>query len=460
MSSINLLGSSLDVGTIVDQLIYIESEPVRRMQSQVTTLQSKVSAFQSLNTKISSLSDKLNAILFGDNDVPFVQPSSLADWLADSVFTRCTASSSDESKITVTASNANTGTYSLLVSSLASAQSMASSNFSALSSATGTGTFTITKGGEDFDVVIDSENATLSGVLNAINHANAGVTATILNDGSENPYRLVITANETGTANSFQITGALAESLGITTPIMEATDAQFTVNGVAVSNSSNSISDVISGVTLNLTAPTTEPVTITVGKDTDAIVEAFNEFISAYNEINSYINSQFTYNATTESAGVLSGDSTLRNIQGLLQNNIVTSVANQFTTYAVAGQVGVNFTRDGSLSLDEDKFREALSDNPTSVAALFLGDDTPGILSNLQSVLDGITDPLAGPIYHSTDALNQNIRLINDQISAYEERLDKQRELLTEQFSAADEALRLLSVTQTSLNNQISQLPS
>jgi flagellar hook-associated protein 2 len=457
-SSINLLSSSIDVGTIVDNLIYVDSAPVRQMQSQVTTLQSKVSAYQSLNTKISTLSDKLNGILFGDTEAPMINPSSFADWLSNSIFTQCKATSSDEAKISATASNATAGTYSIAVSSLAHAQSMASSNFSALTSETGTGAITITKGGQDYTVTIDSSNATLNGVCHAINDANAGVTATIINDGSANPYRLVIAANDTGTANSFAMTGALSEALSITTPIQGATDAQFTINGVGITKSSNSVSDAIGGVTLNLNALTTEPVTIDVKRDTDAIVQALQGFISSYNEINTNINSQFAYNATTKKAGILSGDASLRGIQSLLQNQIVRSVSNQFTTYSVAGQVGLQFNRDGSLSLDETKFQSALSANPTSVAALFLGDETPGFLSNLQNALEGITDPLSGPIYHSTDSLNKNIKGINDQISSYQERLDKEKEMLTEQFNAADQALRLLTVTQSSLSSQIAKL--
>jgi flagellar hook-associated protein 2 len=458
MSSINLLGSSIDVGTIVDNLIYADSAPVRKMQNQVSTLQSKMSSFQSLNTKISALTDKLNSILFGDTEAPFVKPSTFAGWLSDSIFTKCKATSSDEDKIAVTADNATAGSYDIMVSSLARTQSTASVNFAATTSTTDTGVITITKGGQDYTVTIDSSNATLIGVRDAINNASAGVTAAIINDGSANPYRLVISSNETGTANSFTMTGALSETLGITAPVQQAADAQFTVNSVTITSSSNSVSDAISGVTLKLKAVTANPVSISVEKDTDALIESFQGFISAYNEINSAINGQFTYNATTKKAGVLSGDATLRDIQGLLQNQIIQPVSNQFTNYSVAGQAGLQFNRDGSISLDETKFRAALESNPTSVAALFLGDDTPGVLSNLQAALEGIVDPLSGPIHHSTDSINQNIKDINDQISDYQMRLDKEREMLTAQFNKADEALRLLTVTQSSLSSQISKL--
>jgi flagellar hook-associated protein 2 len=93
-----------------------------------------------------------------------------------------------------------------------------------------------------------------------------------------------------------------------------------------------------------------------------------------------------------------------------------------------------------------------------TVASATQGVEGAGILTNLQSLVDGIADPLSGPLHYSTDSLNQNIKVLNDQISAYQERLDVQRELYTAQFNKADEALRLLTVAQTSLSSQLSKL--
>ena len=659
-SSINLISSVLDVTSIVDNLIYVESFPVRTMQSQVTTLQSRVSAFQSLNTKLSTLSDKINSLLFGTTEAPISKPYAFLDRLSDSVFAKSAVSSSDDKIISATASKATAGgAYSITVTSLAQARSMASAGFAdTTSTRTGTGTLTITTGSEDpVTVTINSSNNTLSGVRDAINSADAGVAATIINDGSATPNRLLITANDTGTANSFSIADNLSGGQALSlTQMQAATDAQFVVNGVSITKSSNTVTDVIDGVTFTLKAQTAaSPVTLKVERDLDAIVKAFNEFISSYNEVNTYIRNQFAYNSTTKMAGVLSGDSNLLRIQSTLQRQIVQSVSNPFTNYSVASQVGLKFNRDGSLSLDESQLRSALTSNFTGVAALFLGDGTPSgggitvsdgrvtyngktsatqdgtyaiqvntlaeqasvvgtqtvttlshaeiltitsgagsavvnlaqndtldtvlleinsalssqnmavtasndgtnkikvstnnygssqtvtvvsdrngstgttgfgttpvsdsgvdiagtmgghaatgngltltgatgqpeeglsltiaqtttgsygtvtiapetqgdegtsILMSLQSLLDGITDPLSGPIHNSTDALNQSIRVLNDRISEYQDRLDVRREILTLQFEKADEALRLLSVMQANLGSQIAKLSS
>jgi flagellar hook-associated protein 2 len=228
-------------------------------------------------------------------------------------------------------------------------------------------------------ITINSTNSTLRGVRDAINNANAGVTATIVNSGSSsNPYELLIRANNTGTAKSFTITpslsGGQALSFAQTQP---ATDAQFSVNGVNITKSSNTASDVIDGVTLTLKAKTDGPVIVSVAKDVDSIGSALQNFVTAYNAVNSFVSSQFTYNSTTKTAGVLAGNSTLRNVQSLLRNPFNQSVSNRYTNYRVAGQVGLEFDRNGNLTLNTSQLKDALTNNFTAVAALFLGDGTP-----------------------------------------------------------------------------------
>ncbi len=658
MSSVDVLTSAIDVESIVQNLMYIEQAPIRRMESETTTLESKVSAFQSLNSKLSTLEEKVKTILYGSGTVPLQAPYSFSERLAGSIFSTCKVSSSDEAAISaVTTDVSATGSYTISVSNLAMAQSSASVNFDDITSVeTGTGTITITAGsGDPVNITIDDSNNTLSGVRNAINAADAGVTATIINDGSASPYRLLITADDAGTANAFAIADNLSggQALGIV-EMQAAEDAQFVVNGVAITKSTNTVSDVIDGVTLTLKQETASDVRIDLETDTDAIVDSLKELVTAYNSVSSFINTQFKYNATTESAGVLSGDSTLRSIQSNLQNQILQSIQNQYSNFGVTSQIGLSFNRDGGLELDETKFRDALADNFTDVAALLLGNGTPSggatvtdsrvsytgktaatqagtydieitslaeqasatgiqtittlandetltitsgassaivnllagddlaavlskinaaltsegmdvnaeddgsgrikistdhygssydisvvsdrdtsagttgfgttpvsgsgadiegtigghsatgsgltltgaagqpeeglsltiyqtttgsygsvtlasesegdegssILLNLYSVLDGITDPLSGPIHNATDGLNRNIRMIEDRIEAYQVLLDTREALLYAQYQKADEALRLMNVTMSSLSSQIGSLSS
>lgn len=473
-TSIDLTSSVLDVGTIVDNLIYVDSAPVRNMQSQVSTLQSKMTAYQSLNTKISALSDKVSALLFGGGESPLSMPVSFNERFSGSVFAKSGVKSSDDTVISATAANATTGgDYSITVSSLAKAQTSLSSGFASPSSAAiGTGTLSITLGTTDpvtTSITIDSTNNTLNGLRDAINNTNSGVTATVINDGSaDNPYKLLIRSNNTGLANSFTIDESGlsgGQALNIGAPTQSAADASFEMNGVSITKSSNTVSDVIDGVTFTLKQETLTPVTISVSKDIDSIVSAVQDFVTAYNSVASSINSQFTYNVSTQKAGLLAGDSTLRHIQNMLQSSLTQSVSNAFTSYAVASQVGLEFNRDGTVTLNESKFRKALTENFTGVAALFLGDGTnanqdASILADMYTALDGITDPLSGPIHNATDGLNRSIRALNDMIDSYQARLDKEKIMLTDEFNRADEALKLLKVNQASLTAQLSSLSS
>lgn len=374
------MGSSIDVNTIVQNLMYVERAPIRTMESKVSTLEKKVSAYQSLNTKLSTLSGKLNELLFGSSTAPLAPPFGFLDRLSKSLFSKCAMVSSDETAISATSTTGtSSGSYAITVNSLAQAQTTVSSGFAdTTSTSIGTGTVTLTTGnGNPVLITIDSSNSTLSGLRDAINNAQAGVTATIINDGSATPYRLMLTASGTGLAGAFTIEGNLSGGQAPTfQQTQAASDAQFSINGVAISKSSNTISDVISGVTFTLKKASAGPVTLQAERDSDSVVSALKEFVSAYNEVSTFINAQFTYSAGTKDAGPLAGDPTLRRIQSMLQNPIIQSARNQYTSYAVAGQVGLEFNRDGSLTFNESKFREAFNLNPSSVAALFLGNGT------------------------------------------------------------------------------------
>jgi flagellar hook-associated protein 2 len=376
-SSIDLVNAVIDVQSIVDALIQIDSAPIQLMQNQTSTLQSQISAYQSLNTNLATLQTQVDNILYNGATAPLITPGSFAARLSGSIFSASKATSSNTNVITATAGkNAANGTYSIAVGNLAKARTDLADGFlDSDTTLTGTGTLSISIGGAPaVDVTIDSTNNTLQGVAAAINAKNAGVNAAVINDGSAQPYRLVITSSQTGIANSFTITDNLTggKALNLVNKVA-ADDAKINVNGIDISRSSNTISDVISGATLNLVSTNTSPTIVTVGADLDSMVSAMKNLVSAYNAVNSAITSQTQYNTQTKTAGVLSGDSNIRDIKDKLQSIITGIVSNSYTTYSVLSQVGVNFNRDGSLSFDESAFRSAASSNLSSVAALFLG---------------------------------------------------------------------------------------
>lgn len=468
MSSINVISGGLDVTTIVEQLMEIERQPEKLMQNLITKNNNKVTAFQNLNTKLSTLLNKINKLVYkaGDSD-SLLMPASFEDRLRQSVFSARKAASSDDMLLSATGTQGTaSGTFAITISSLAQARSMASANFADTDTTVAeAGTLVFQIGTEDpVTVAIDSSNNTLAGIRDAINAADAGVTATIINDGSADPYRLVIASNDTGTEHAFTLTDNLSGGTALAlTETQAAGDAIFTVNSIGITKSSNTISDVIDGVTLNLKAQTTSPVSVTVSTDIDSIVSAFTELATAYNDLNTFFSSQFTYNAATKTAGLLSGDSTVRSVQSKVRQLFTQSVSNDFTSFGVISQIGFSVARDGTATVNETKLRSLLSSNLEGVAGLVLGtaDSVKGeqsILVKMQTALKGITDPLTGPIHNATDSLDRSTSDLNDQISRFEDRMAFVEQQLLAQYNAADQALRLLTVTQASLSSQLSSL--
>jgi len=404
MSSINVINSGLDVQTLVDQLIKLERAPIERFERQTTNLQSKVKALQSFNTKLSTLLNKLDNALYKGETALLNVPAGFARRFAKSIFAVRNASSSDESAVlAVAAKGASVGSYAVTVSSLAKARTEASANFADTDTTrAGTGTIVIQVGTKDAVTInIDETNNTLEGVRAAINNANAGVSATILNDGSSSPYRLLLTAKGTGTANAFTVTENLTGGQALNlTETQAAVDAQFTVNGISLTKSSNTVSDVISGITFTLRATTAAPVEVTVEADTDAAIAGLKELIDAYNEVASFANSQARYNAETKQAGILAGDATLRNTILKIQDALTRQITSSFTGLRYVGEVGLRFNTDGSMSLDETKLRSALESDLTGVAALFLGDGAAGTAENIS-----VSDPRV--TYNSKTAATQ-----------------------------------------------------
>lgn len=404
MSSINVINSGLDVQTLVDQLIKLERAPIERFERQTTNLQSKVKALQSFNTKLSTLLNKLDNALYKGETALLNVPAGFARRFAKSIFAVRNASSSDESAVlAVAAKGASVGSYAVTVSSLAKARTEASANFADTDTTrAGTGTIVIQVGTKDAVTInIDETNNTLEGVRAAINNATAGVSATILNDGSSSPYRLLLTAKGTGTANTFTVTENLTGGQALNlTETQAAVDAQFTVNGISLTKSSNTVSDVISGITFTLRATTAAPVEVTVEADTDAAIAGLKELIDAYNEVASFANSQARYNAETKQAGILAGDATLRNTILKIQDALTRQITSSFTGLRYVGEVGLRFNTDGSMSLDETKLRSALESDLTGVAALFLGDGAAGTAENIS-----LSDPRV--TYNSKTAATQ-----------------------------------------------------
>jgi flagellar hook-associated protein 2 len=238
-------------------------------------------------------------------------------------------------------------------------------------------------------ITIDPSNNTLSGIRDAINSANIGVTASIINDGSASPYRLVLTSNTTGLANSMKITVTGDTALGSLLsedPTATATqsfsqtaaaqNANFTVNGVDVSKASNIVGDVMSGVTLNLVGTSSSPVTVNVNPNTSSVNQAINDFVKSFNSAIQVIQNQTSYDPATKTAGTLQGDISLSIIQSQMATMLTHTMGNGSTGFSNLTQIGLGFQKDGTIALDATKLNNALNSNYQGVANLFIAAGT------------------------------------------------------------------------------------
>ena len=235
-------------------------------------------------------------------------------------------------------------------------------------------------------VLIDSSNNTLQGVADAINKASLGVTATIVSDGSAKPYHLVLTSNKTGENASMKISlsgdgsnppdAALQSLLGYDpagSQSMQQTtaaqDTKLTVNGIAVSSHTNTVSEAIQGV--SMTVNQTGNTTLNVARDTTSVKSSMQAFVKAYNDLNGALKKLTAYDAETKKAGPLQGDPTAQSMQAQLRRMLSGQISGLSGSLTNLGQVGIAFTKDGTLALDDTKLNKAIESNFADIAGLF-----------------------------------------------------------------------------------------
>ena len=235
-------------------------------------------------------------------------------------------------------------------------------------------------------VTLDAKDQSLQGIRDAINKASIGVTATIVSDGGDTPYHLVLTNNNTGSKSSMKISvsgegdanpdAAIASLMGYDpggaqglTQTSGAQDTKLTVNGIAVTSKNKSVSDAIQGVSLDVSSLGSS--TVAVSKNTGAVSDAINAFVKAYNSLNSTISSMTGYNAETKAAGALQGDASVRSIQSQLRRQLGTTVEGLGGKLTNLSQVGISFQKDGSLAVDSSKLNTAIANNFADIGGLF-----------------------------------------------------------------------------------------
>lgn len=296
---------------------------------------------------------------------------------------------------------------------------------------------------------------TLDDLRNKINAANLGVQATVINDGTSfTPYRLLLTSESSGSAGNILID---SHALDLTlNAVVEARDALVFLGdpsqggGQAILSHDNQLDNVIGGLSLNLHSPSDGPVSITVERDEEKIVEQMNKFVGDFNTILDRIDEATRFDAETRTRGVLVGEPVVARIQQSLFRAINRSFSEAAGTFTRLAQVGVRVGNGARLSLDEDQFRSALAQDLNSIAAFFTAEDT-GVAAVVQKEIDRLTDSVDGLIPRRSDALDQRKNIFNDRIDSLQVLLDRKEQRLFAEFAALEQVLASLQSQQTAL---------
>ena len=293
------------------------------------------------------------------------------------------------------------------------------------------------------------EGDTLDDLVERINAHGSLVSAGVLNDGTGvSPYRLQLTSANTGLGGEL-----LVDGLGFVT-MTNAQDARIILgsnpdSGILITSGTNTISDVVPGMTLNLTAASDDVVTVGVNRDLDSIVTAFSDIVDNYNSALERIGELTSYDAENETAGILLGDNTLLTIQSRMSQMIMMQRSEPVGTLRRLSDFGIRF-RDGQLELDEDKLRTVLKEKPDDVIEFFT-DEEKGLASVLEDKLEAITDT-GGLIDRHDDLLEAKKKELTDRIDTLNDRLDRRSEQLLNQFLAMESALAQMQSQQTVLS--------
>lgn len=464
MASITSLGvgSGIDLESMVTKLMAVEKQPVTLLQTKESKVLAKVSAYGQIKSTLSSLQDATSALA------------------TKATFSATAATSSNSAVVSASStSSAAAGSYAVTVNALAQGQRVTSASGSTPTVSAGTltiqlGTYKTTSGTTSFTAgsttatPINFTGSSLTDLRDAINSAKTGVTASIVNDGSNS--RLVLQGDGIGAASGFKITGTggLASlsydaSTGATSTLSSlqtAQDASLNVQGLDITRSSNTITDAIDGVTLTLNSTSSTAATVKVSQDTSQAISLVNKFIDAYNQTVSTISSLTSYDATNQTSSTLTGDSSAKGVRSLIRDTVLQGITLSDGSTMRLSDLGISLQKDGTLKLETaSKLSTALSTNSSKVAEFFGGTNTTKGLSSLVGTTITSMIGAGGSLVQTIDGLNTSVKGIDNQIANWNIRLTAIEARYRAQFSALDTSLASMQKTSSYLTTQLASLP-
>ena len=350
------IASGLDTGALIDSLMTVERAPISRMQARRQEYDQKLAAWTSITSKVSELRTSTDAL------------RSVSDFNS---FVKVKSGNEDALSVSITGTPPASG-VNVTVNQLAANHQVATgAGFGARDTLVGAGSFSISTSEGDIDITTDS-STTLEGLAQQINSANGKVTASVIEVGM-NDHRLLLTAKDSGLDSQFTMTsdlGGFASSEVLTTGADAKIRIGDPVTGLEVTRSSNTFDNVMDGVSFEAKQVTTEPVRIEVTRDTESTADAIKSMVTATNALLKELERQTNYNAESNTSSPLTNDSTARDMI-LSIRDAMSEVVSNSGNFRTIGDIGIEFERDGSYSVDETKLNDALSSDFESVVALF-----------------------------------------------------------------------------------------
>ena len=442
--------NQIDFGAILNAVMQQERQPIDQINSQKKTLETQNTIFGTLATKLGNLKTASDALQEIDS------------------LSALEATSSDTGVGVSATSGSVAGTYDIIVSELARAQvTSTSSTYAALTTVVATaGAMTFTPSTGDPVTITLTGSTTLEGLASAINsEADSPVAASVVQT-APGTYQLVLTGKDTGTSNAFTITKTLTGGSGVTFTdtdtdgiygdsaadnIQSAINASFTVNNLAITSASNTVSDAVPGVTLTLRKkdPATT-VTVGVSRDLTAAKAVVQKFVTAYNDVMTFGKDQETAAAAGKAS--IARDPLLKGFR----NSIRTALSDDYNaggTYTKLAAVGLGFDSAGKMTLDSDVFDEALAASPTDVQRLFAGAaGNGGAFGAMTTLIEEYTQS-GGLVASARTRITEQVKSLNRRLDNMEEKLAHRRESLQKEYIAADMAMTRMKAQSSSLES-------
>lgn len=439
------LATGLDTNSLISQLLKVERKPIERLERDRSFFKARLAAFTDLDKRLRDLMSKAEELTTARKLVA----------------NKATPATEEFFKVSAS-STAMAGNYNIKVLSLAQREKEVSLGVASVGAKEfGAGTLSLQVGGKDPVVInIDENNNSLGGIRDAINASGAGVKAAIINDGdAANPYRLVVTADDSGTP--IEISANLSGGGYVDDPdrpfaftqTQEGTRAHIQVDGIDIYRTSNTITEAIPGVTIDLLkehGAADAATGLQVDLDVDAVEKKIRDFTTAYNEIVSFVAKQKDASWGRD-AGM---QAPLRNLQLLVS----TAIGGDNSLQALS-QLGMQTQKDGTLKVDGTRLKDAIRNDLDGVLGLFNGSvGVDGLAKKFGDYLKGVTDRANGILASRKTATDSSLRRIDQQIERQEMRLEKREKTMRAQFSAMEDLVGTLGAASSYLAQQLSML--